>query len=255
MQIVIPMAGLGKRFSDAGYTVPKPLVPIDGVPMIVRVLGDLPSATRIICVVHPKHVADDAIDKLLQDAIPNCHIVVTPGLTEGQACTVRLAADKLEQGESVLVAACDNTHLFDRGSWDRLTEQKDLECVVWTYRGEPRVLAHPEWFGWVETQDDGSIQRISVKKPISPNPINDHVVSGTFWFRDAKRMIERIDQLVASNVRVNNEFYMDSIPNLIVDAGLKSQVFEVDKYIGWGSPEDLNDYLRWSAYFRMVCAQ
>jgi len=65
-------------------------------------------------------------------------------------------------------------------------------------------------------------------------------------------MVDRIDELVASNLRVNNEFYMDSIPNLIVDAGLKSRVFEVDKYIGWGSPEDLNDYLRWSAYFRKV---
>jgi len=249
------MAGLGKRFSDAGFLVPKPLVPIDGIPMIVRVLGDLPSATQIIFVVHPKHVADYAIDKLLQDAIPNCHIVVTPGLTEGQACTVRLAADKLVEGESVLVAACDNTHLFNHPTWDRLIEQPDLECVVWTYRGEPRVLAHPEWFGWVETQDDGKIQRVSVKKPVSANIIQDHVVSGTFWFCSAKRMVDRIDQLVASNVRVNNEFYMDSIPNLIVGSGLESRVFEVDKYIGWGSPEDLADYLRWSAYFRKVRIQ
>jgi len=252
MQIIIPMAGLGKRFSDAGYSVPKPLVPIDGVPMIVRVLDDLPPASRIICVVHPKHVADYGIDKLLQDAIPNCHIVVTPGLTEGQACTVRLAADKLLPGESVLVAACDNTHDFDCLKWAKLVDEPDLECVVWTYRGEPRVLAHPEWFGWVSTLNDGLIKRISVKKPISAAPIQDHVVSGTFWFHDSKRMVDRIDELVASNLRVNNEFYMDSIPNLIVDAGLKSRVFEVDKYIGWGSPEDLNDYLRWSAYFRKV---
>ena len=250
MQLVIPMAGMGRRFQDRGYTVPKPLIPVDGVPMIARVVRDLPRATRVVCVVHPEHVRSHGIDRLLRQLIPGCTVVQAPGLTAGQACSVRLAADLLDPADSVCVAACDNTHVYDADAFRRLTADGP-ECVVWTYRHEPRVLVHPEWYGWVRVEH-GRVRSVSVKRPISETPLEDHVVSGTFWFRTARLMLEGIDRVVASGRRVNDEVYLDAVPDDLAGAGHDVRVFEVLKYIGWGTPADLDDYHLWSRYVRSL---
>jgi len=254
MQIVVPMAGLGRRFSDAGYTLPKPLIPVSGVPMVVRAVRDLPPAERVIFICHPQHVAEHHIDRQLKLHFPYCRVVVTPGLTEGQACSVRLAAEYLRPDDSVLVAACDNTHIYNRFRFDALTADPQIDALIWTYRSDPRVLVRPEWYGWVRTDADGAVLDVSVKKPISTNPLNDHVVSGCFWFRGGDLMLDGIDRLVASNVRVNGEFYLDAVPNVLIARGGRVKAFEADKYIGWGTPDDLEDYLRWQRYFDQSAA-
>jgi hypothetical protein len=81
------------------------------------------------------------------------------------------------------------------------------------------------------------------------------VVSGTFWFRTAGLMQRGIEQLIAENIRVNNEFYLDSVPDLLVQHGRDVRVFEVEKYIGWGTPADYVDYHRWSNYVQRRIAR
>ena len=105
MQLVVPMAGLGQRFADVGYALPKPLIPVDGVPMIVRAVEDLPETERHVFVVHPHHVQQHGIDRILQDQFRNARIVVAPGLTRGQACTVRLARFSRAAATAVAQAA------------------------------------------------------------------------------------------------------------------------------------------------------
>jgi len=255
MQIVIPMAGLGTRFRDAGYDLPKPLIDVDGLPMIVRVVNDLPKADRIVFVVNSAHVQEFDIGNLLLQHFADCDIVVTDGLTEGQACSVQLAREHLDLEQDVLVAACDNTHLYDLSAFHRLTKSGGPDALVWTYRNEPRVYAHPNWYGWVAVAGDGEITEISVKQPVSSNLLADHVVSGTFWFRTAACMVANIDRLVADEIRVKNEFYLDSVPNLLLEQGMDVRVFEVEKYIGWGTPADLDDYRLWSRYVKQTLVQ
>lgn len=248
MQIVVPMAGLGKRFADVGYTMPKPLIPVGGVPMVVRVVQNLPPAERTVFVCHPDHVASYPVRDVLAKHVPNAVVVVAPGLTDGQACSVRLAGDHLDPDDSVLVAACDNTQLYDRVKFAAITNDPTIYAAIWVFRNEPRVLVKPVWYGWVR-EANGRVAGVSVKKPISDDPLRDGVVSGTFWFRTARLMLDGIDALVASNQRVNNEFYLDSVPNVLVEAGRGVVAFDIDKYIGWGTPDDLEDYLRWERHF------
>lgn len=242
MQVVIPMAGMGQRFRAAGYATPKPLIPVAGVPMVVRVIRDLPPASRIICVVHPQHVAEHDIDRRLLDEIPDCEVVIAPGQTAGQACSVALAGPRLRAHESVCVAACDNTHRFEFARLDR-TLAHHPDCLVWTYRGCRRVLKNPEMYGWIRADGD-RVKEVSVKRPISNSLLLDHVVSGTFWFRSADLLMNAIEDLIASGKRVNNEFYLDSVPDLLAHRGKDVRVFEVDEYVGWGTPADLEDFER-----------
>lgn len=250
MQLVVPMAGLGRRFADAGYELPKPLIPIDGTPMVVCAVRDLPKAERMIFVCHPEHVARYQIDRVLESYFPDCKIVVPDGTTAGQACSVRLAAPWLDPCQPVLVAACDNSHIYQSERFASLVTDREPDAVIWTYRGDPRVLVKPQWYGWVAADSDGNATQVKVKTPVSADPINDHVVSGCFWFRSGRTLLEGIDELVARGLRVNGEFYLDSVPGLLLEQGRRVAVFEVDKYIGWGTPDDLKSYLQWQQYFR-----
>ena len=250
MQLVVPMAGLGQRFLDAGFTLPKPLIPVDGQPMIVRAVADLPPAELAVLVVHPDHVRRYRIDEIVAQQIANCRTVIAPGLTAGQACTVRLAAQELDPKKPVLVAACDNTHLYDADRFEELTADPAIDCLIWTYRHDPRVLARPEAYGWVKTRPGThDVETVTCKVPLSGAPLDDHVISGCFWFRTAQIMLEGIDSLVAVGERVNNEFYLDVVPNMLLAAGRRVCAFEVEKYIGWGTPHELADYERWQRYF------
>ncbi|MDQ2730501.1 MAG: NTP transferase domain-containing protein, partial [Armatimonadota bacterium] len=233
MQIVVPMAGAGKRFSDAGYTVPKPLIPVSGQPMVVQAVQDLPPAGRILFLCQVDHLRLFPLEETLCGRFPQAIVIPVEGLTEGQASTVRLAGSFLDPNEPVIVAACDNTHLYEPQKHLQLLEDETIEAAVWTYRGEPRVLVAPQMYGWVRTHKDSTdILEVSVKRPISDNPLEDPVVSGTFTFRKAGVMLDAIDELVRLNHRVNGEFYMDSVPNLLIRRGRRAVVFEVEKYIG-----------------------
>lgn len=244
------MAGLGQRFVDAGYRQPKPLIDVDGLPMVVRAVHDLPPTDRKVFIVHPDHVAQHRIDRTLRQHFPAAEVITAPGLTAGQACSVRLASDALDPNQPVLVAACDNSHLYSAAALYELLADPGVECAIWTYRHDFRVLERPTAHGWVRlwpgTMD---AERISCKTPISNTPLDDHAITGCFWFRTARKMLDGINALVAANERVNGEFYLDSVPNMIMADGRRVVVFEVEKYIGWGTPRDLEDYVRWQRYF------
>jgi dTDP-glucose pyrophosphorylase len=248
LQIVLPMAGQGQRFTDAGYALPKPLLPVAGVPMVVRAVMDLPQATRVILLVRTEHIQRFGLDREVLRHLPHAVVVPVERLTDGQACTVRLAADHLDLAAPVIVGACDNTHLYDMG--DHAKRLNSADALVWTYRGEPRVRLKPTAYGWVrcDANDPRRVNSVSCKIPISETPINDHAVSGFFSFRSARLMIDAIDRMVAADTRVNGEFYMDTVPNVLIADGRQVEVFEVEKYIGWGTPADYEDFLKWERY-------
>jgi hypothetical protein len=139
--------------------------------------------------------------------------------------------------------------MYDRGRFERLRADATIDAILWTYRGEPRVLASPNSFGWVRIDERGDVAGVSCKRPISENLLADRVLSGFFWFRSARRLMAAIDSLVACNERVNGEFYLDVVPNRLIAEGGRVATFDVDKYIGWGTPEDVRDYERWERYF------
>jgi len=238
LQIVLPMAGQGQRFADAGYALPKPLLPIGGVPMVVRAVLDLPPAARVVLLVRTEHMTRFGLDRAVLAYLPQAVVVPVEHLTEGQACTVRLAAPHLDPDAPVIVGACDNTHLYDPVELARSMAEND--AVIWTYRGEPRVQLKPTAYGWVRTDPAEPRRALSVscKVPLSATPVADHAVSGFFAFRSARLMNGAIDAMVAAGTRVNGEYYMDTVPNVLLAEGRRVGVFEVEKYLGWGTPAD-----------------
>ncbi|MBN2368841.1 NTP transferase domain-containing protein [Candidatus Woesearchaeota archaeon] len=243
MANIIPMAGLGSRFSKEGYLLPKPLLPVSGKPMIIKVIESLPDSDKWIFIVRKEHIDEYKIDRLLKSKIPGAIVVPVEKTTEGQASTCMLAMSHLDPEEPMFIAACDNSFLYDKEKYTALVNDEQIDAILWTFTKNKLLEEKPESWGWVKLEEDNkTIKDMSVKVPVSDTPFNDHAVVATFYFRKAKEFKEAYDLMVKENYRINNEFYVDSMPLFYKKLSRKSVIFDVDIYVGWGKPCDLYDY-------------
>lgn len=239
---IIPMAGLGTRFADVGYTLPKPLIPVSGKPMITRVIESLPTADRWIFIVRPEHVRTFAVDAIIRATLPNAEIIEDPN-PQGQAATCMLGIARCSPDDEVLIAACDNGFVYNAEQFDALRAQNDIDAIIWTFTNDPLLTIKPEAWGWIKLAPDGlTIDDMSVKVPVSNNPLNDHAVVATFWFRHARDFTAAYNAMHEANHRINGEFYVDAMPIFLKQLGKRSVIFDVDLYVGWGKPADLYVY-------------
>lgn len=256
VKILIPMAGAGQRFADAGYKVHKPaIMTVDRKtgqekPMVVCATADLPDVaadgSNVIYVDRTFHKTD-GVEDAIRAYYPKADFITVDHLTEGQACTCMLAEDKLNPDEPLLIAGCDNGMDIDREAFDKLTEECD--CIVFTYRHNEAVVANPNAYGWMIADGDGNIIDTSIKKAISDTPMEDPAVVATFWFRKAKIFIEATKKMIAENDRINGEFYVDQVAKHVLDLGYRAKIFDIDRYVGWGTPADYEGYQKTWRYF------
>ncbi len=240
---IIPMAGLGSRFAQEGYLLPKPLIPVSGLPMIAQVIKRLPKASETVCVVRSEHIKEFAIDEVIKKASPDARIIEISETTAGQATTCLLGLQGVPDDEEVFISACDNTFLFDEAKFAALRAEPDIDCIVWTFTKNELLTKKPTAWGWVKlAEDEQTITNMSVKVPVSDTPFNDHAVVATFWFRRASDFRAAYAKMVEESYRINNEFYVDSMPIFMQKLGKKSVIFPVDLYVSWGKPEDLHLY-------------
>ena len=246
---LIPMAGAGQRFRDAGYTLPKPLIPVDGKPMILQACSALPEAQKWIFVVRKDFVQAEQTIEFLNKTYPGSEIVPIDYLTEGQASTCNLASDRIDDDAALLIGPCDNGMLWNHKSYAALTANESVDAVIWTFRNYPPAGKKPQMYGWVATENDKAT-RVSCKTPISGSPLQDHAIVGTFYFRRAAFFKKAYAELVRQNRRINNEFYVDELMNILIEEKRNVKVFEIEKYLCWGTPDDLKTYDYWRSFFR-----
>jgi dTDP-glucose pyrophosphorylase len=247
---LVPMAGSGERFSKEGYGDPKPLIDVSGKPMILQAANSLPVADKWIFICREEQVKEYDIDKILRKRFPESEVISINYLTDGQASTCLLAESYLSDQESLLIGACDNGMIWDTGKYDSIVASEEVDACIWTFRNNVTVKRNPRMYGWVVVDKDENATKVSCKIPISSNPVRDHAIIGTFYFRRSINFFNAVRKMIARNRRINNEFYIDEAMNELIEEGLKVKVFEVNKYICWGTPNDLRTYRYWEQYFR-----
>ena len=104
-------------------------------------------------------------------------------------------------------------------------------------------------YGWMIIDDNDNVIGTSIKKAISDYPMNDHAVVATFWFRKGSIFVEATEKMIAENDRINNEFYVDQVAKHVLDLGYTAKVFEIDRYIGWGTPRAYENYTQTIRYW------
>lgn len=257
MNIIMPMAGAGRRFADAGYKTHKPALPTTDrrsgkeCPMAVCAAMDLPGAgaggSNVTFIDRAFHKADGVEDEI-RKAFPEASFITAEGLTEGQACTCLLTKEKIDSGEPLLIAGCDCGMAMDEGRFWELAGECDV--IVFTYRHNEAVLADPDAYGWVKADESGRITRLSIKKALSGRPLEDHAVVSAFWFKHGRDFVRAAEKMIAEDDRINGEFYVDEAVRHAMGLGLDARVFEVERYLGWGTPKDYEEYMMTVRYWR-----
>ena len=245
---LIPLAGKGSRFVKEGYKDPKPLIQVSGKPMILQACNALPKSEDYIFVTLQEHLDNYPLEKTLKDEYKKCKVVPINEVTEGQAITCNLGLNDIDENRSLMISATDNGIIYNKEKYQKLISNEKVDAVIFTFRHHVSSKNNPQMYGWVKTEGNTASQ-VSVKVPISENPFDDHAIVGTFYFKKVKNFNNALEQLLKKEIRVNGEFYVDSLMGELIDLGLNVKIFEVDDYIGWGTPDDFKTFVYWQSYF------
>lgn len=233
LNILIPMAGRGSRFEQAGYTFPKPLIEVHGKPMIQVVVENLNIDANYIYLVQKEHYDKYNLKTLLNLITPNCKIVQVDGITEGAACTTLLAKEYINNDNPLLIANSDQFIDWDSGQFMYSMAGDIIDGGILTFKA-----THPKW-SFVKINESGFVEEVAEK-----NPISDNATVGVYYWKKGKNYVDSVYSMMndESN-KVNNEYYIAPTFNELIEGGFKIKTFNIDKMWGLGTPEDLKYFL------------
>ena len=233
MKVLIPMAGAGSRFEKAGYTFPKPLIDVEGKPMIQTVVDNLNIDAQHIFIVQKSHYEKYNLEDTLNRISTNCKIVQVEGVTEGAACTTLLAKEYINDNEPLVIANSDQYVDWDSNEFMYSMTGDSVDGGILTFKS-----THPKW-SYAKLGDDGFVCEVAEKKPIS-----DIATVGIYYWRKGSDYIRYAEDMITKDVRVNNEFYVCPVFNQAIEDNKKIKIFNVEKMWGIGTPEDLQVFLK-----------
>lgn len=232
LNVLIPMAGKGSRFTDAGYVFPKPLIEVKGKPMIQVVYENLNIEANFIFIVQKEHYEKYNLQYMLNLVAPGCQIVQTDKVTEGAACTTLLAKKLIDNENPLLIVNSDQFIEWNSNEVMYAFSNDQIDGGILTFES-----SHPKW-SYAKVGDSGFVEEVAEKKVIS----NQATVGAYFWshghdyVKYAKRMIKK-------DIRTNNEFYVAPVFNEAIQDGKKIRVKQVEKMWGIGDPQSLEYFL------------
>jgi HAD superfamily hydrolase (TIGR01509 family) len=231
LNVLIPMAGAGSRFQQAGYTFPKPLIDVIGKPMIQMVVDNINVDANFIFVVQKSHREQYNLDSVLNLISPGCHIIEVDGLTEGAACTALLAKEFINSEAPLFFANSDQYVVWDSNEFFYKMNESDVDGGIVTF-----TSTHPKW-SFVKT--DGRF----VTEVAEKNPISDSATVGFYYWKHGSDFVKYAEEMIQNNIRVNNEFYVAPVFNQAIADGKKITTFHINQMFGTGTPEDLNYFI------------
>ena len=224
MKIIVPMAGRGSRLRPHTLTVPKPLIPIGGKPIVQRLVEDIAK------------VAGEKIDEIafiIGDFGPEVEAsliqiaeklgakgsVYTQDEPLGTAHAIKCAENSM-QGD-VVVAFADT--LF-RADFDL---DKNSDGVIWVKKVED-----PSAFGVVKLDDYGFITDF-VEKP--KEFVSDLAIIGIYYFKSAEKLMDEINYIMSNNIMEGGEFQLTTALENLRQKGAKFSLGKVDDLMDCGN--------------------
>lgn len=233
MQILIPMAGLGSRFRDAGYQLPKPLIDVSGRPMITRVIDNLGADQKFSFVIQRSHWHSHNYQFL--QSVENCaksKFEFVDGVTRGAAETCLLACKNLDMNQPLMIANCDQIMDWSADHFAKWFDSIDCDGTIVTFYSNSIKNSY------VRTDNNGWVVEAREKEVIS-----NLATTGVYVWRRAQHFVDAATVMIEKNIRTNNEFYVCPVYNQNLVMGHKINTYHVNRHWPIGTPEDLPYYL------------
>ena len=233
LNIVIPMAGRGSRFAEAGYLMPKPLIDVFGHPMIEYVTKNIrPNCEhRFIYICQEEHLNKYGLAEALEKMSPGCKIITIDHITEGAACTVLLAEKYIDNDDALMIANSDQ--FVDTDINEYLASMREKDGLIMTMPAND-----PKW-SFIQFDENANVTMVREKEVIS----NEATV-GIYNYKQGKDFVKYAHQMIDKNIRVNNEFYVAPVYNEMIEDGLKIGFCNVGAGMyGLGVPADIDFFM------------
>ena len=232
LNILIPMAGAGNRFKEAGYIFPKPLIEINNKPMIQWVIESLKLDGNYIFIVQKEHQEKYNINSVLKILKPNCKIIELDNVTEGAACTTLLAKKFINSKNPLVIANSDQYITWNSIKSMYNFNSKKIDGSILTFEA-----IHPKW-SYAKVDKNNFVLEVAEKKVISKN-----ATVGVYYWKKGSDYVKYAESMIKKNIRVNNEYYVCPVYNEAIQHKKKIMIDEVSEMHGLGTPDDLNNFL------------
>lgn len=232
INVLIPMAGEGTRFTEAGYDLPKPLIDVKGVPMIQAVVEDLDIEGNYIFVVQKEHYEQYGLEELLTKIKPGCQIIQLNGTTDGATTTTLAAKELIDNGSPLVIANSDQLLNWDSEEFFKELEKEPVHGAIVVFKANK-----PKW-SYVKLNSQNHVTKVAEKEVIS-----QMATAGVYYWTEGSDYVKYAEQMIAKDVRTNGEFYVCPVYNEALLDNAKVVPFSIDSMVGLGTPEDLEKHL------------
>jgi len=237
LKIVVPLAGAGKSFKEAGYTFPKPLIDVNGKPMIQLVVENLRPKCKheFIFVVQQEQYQKYSLHEIFENATKgNYKCVLQYSGTQGAACSVLNAIDYINTTDDLIIANSDQIIDVDIDKFIDSARKSKSDGMIMIFKS-----SHPKW-SFVRIDKNKNVIEVAEKKVISEN-----ATVGIYYFKEGKLFVEAACNMIEKDIRTNNDFYVCPVYNEMILNNKKITTFNIktSQMHGLGTPEDLKQYL------------
>ncbi len=251
MQIIIPMSGMGRRFIDAGYADPKPLIVAGDKPLIGHVIGMFPGATNILCICHSEHLQSTDMEKIIHEYAPDAKTVgVNKTTWDGPLSDILAMQEHIKDSEPVLVSYCDFTVEWNWEEFQKTVFENGYDGAIVSYKGFHPHHFGETYYGYMRVDNNNTLLEIKEKEPFTDNRLNEHAAAGSYYFKSGAIMKKYFREAIEKDLCTNGEYYVSLPYNLMVRDGLKTYIYEVPKFIQLGTPHDVQVYRYWWEYLK-----
>jgi len=253
MQIVIPMSGFGERFRQAGYKIPKPLIKVDGKPIIQYVVEMFPNESNITFICNRDHLQNPEyqMKEILEGVAPKGKIISIDPHKLGPVHAVLQVVSQLNPTEQIIVNYADFTCDWDYADFCKTIMLSQCDGAIPCYRGFHPHTLWSNYYAYVPEKDMNAID-IQEKKPFTDSPRDEFASSGTYYFKNVAIMQHYFERCISEDLTVAGEYYASMSYKPMIQDGLKVQVYELNHFMQWGTPSDLEEYCYWSNTFSSI---
>lgn len=231
MNIVLPLAGQGNRFRQAGYTIPKPMISVSGRPMLYWALDSLSphfDLSRFVVVCLKEHLEAFPLERLIRDYSRRIEILALDQPTRGQAATVWEAASYLRELEPLVIY---NGDTYMRSSIGKDIAQNQWDGVISVFCSEDSNLSY------AQINEQGEIIQVREKEIIS-----SYATTGLYHFQTARLFLDAFSSAQSDMDVVNGEYYVAPLYNHLMKRGYRFLASEAEVCYPLGTPEQLDRF-------------
>ena len=240
LHIIMPMAGEGSRFLKEGWTTPKPLIELKGIPLFIRAIGSVKiegAPMKYSFIVRQEHIEKYQIDKRILAILPDANVFYVDKTTRGAVETCLIAERAVSESDSIVVMDCD-LEFRSKGYVDGIkiileqpVDKVDGGMLVSFESDEPR-------YSYAEVDENFVVKRTAEKEVIS-----NHALCGAYFFSTSKGFLNAAHRLLDEPGFAKPEYYVSLLYNYLLAEGETVRLVTMEDYRSYGTPEELKRYL------------